>query len=71
MAEGRRVTAEAAGMPLLRALEVLERQEKNMRMKEMLLTLADGIRSGGTLSDAMARHGRVFDRLYINMVRAC
>jgi type IV pilus assembly protein PilC len=59
-----------AGMPLLRALEVLERQEKNVRMKEMLLALAEGIRSGGTLSDAMARHGRVFDRLYINMVRA-
>jgi type IV pilus assembly protein PilC len=59
-----------AGMPLLRALEVLDRQEKNVRMKKMLLALAEGIRSGGTLSDAMARHGRVFDRLYLNMVRA-
>ncbi len=59
-----------AGMPLLRALDVLDRQEKNARMKEMLRALAEGIRSGGTLSDAMSRHGRIFDRLYINMVRA-
>lgn len=59
-----------AGMPLLRGLEVLARQEGNQRLKRVLAALADAIKSGGTLSEAMAQHPRVFDRLYINMVRA-
>jgi type IV pilus assembly protein PilC len=59
-----------AGMPLLRGLEVLGRQEKNRAFRKIVETLADEIRSGGTLSEAMARHPRVFDRLYVNMIRA-
>lgn len=59
-----------AGMPLLRGLEVLARQERNREFRRILETLADDIRSGGTLSEGMARHTRVFDRLYVNMIRA-
>jgi type IV pilus assembly protein PilC len=59
-----------AGMPLLRGLEVLARQERNRAFRRIVESLADDIRSGGTLSEAMARHGRVFDRLYINMIKA-
>jgi type IV pilus assembly protein PilC len=59
-----------AGMPLLRGLEVVARQEHNNAFRRIIETLADDIRSGGTLSDAMARHPRVFDRLYINMIKA-
>lgn len=59
-----------AGMPLLRGLEVLARQEKNRAFRRVVETLADDIRSGGTLSEAMTRHPRIFDRLYINMIKA-
>jgi type IV pilus assembly protein PilC len=59
-----------AGTPLLRGLEVLGRQEKNRAFRKIVETLAVDIRSGGTLSEAMARHPQVFDRLYVNMVKA-
>lgn len=59
-----------AGMPLLRGLEVLGRQERNRAWREIVAALAEDIRSGGTLSEAMARHPRVFDRLYVNMIKA-
>lgn len=59
-----------AGMPLLRGLEVLARQEKNAAFQRTQTALAEAIKSGGTLSEAMAQHPRVFDRLYVNMVKA-
>ena len=59
-----------AGMPLLRGLEVLARQERNVGFQRVLTALAEVIKSGGTLSEAMAQHPRVFDRLYINMIKA-
>lgn len=59
-----------AGMPLLRGLEVLERQQSEGPFKQTLSEMADNIRGGGSLSDAMARHPRFFDALYLNMVRA-
>jgi len=59
-----------AGMPLLRGLEVLARQVRNQRFRRVIAELAEAIKSGGTLSEAMAQHPRVFDRLYINMVKA-
>lgn len=59
-----------AGLPLLRGLEVLARQEHNPGFRRVLEALAEAIRSGGTLSEAMAQHSRVFDRLYLSMVRA-
>jgi type IV pilus assembly protein PilC len=59
-----------AGMPLLRGLEVLARQEKNVAFRRVQTELAEAIKSGGTLSEALMRHPRVFDRLYVNMVKA-
>jgi len=59
-----------AGMPLLRSLEVLARQEKNRAFRTIVERVAEDIRSGGTLSEAMARHPAVFDRLYVNMLKA-
>src|SRR6478609_2736531 len=59
-----------AGMPLLRGLEVLARQQPNPKFRRIIEALAESIRSGSTLSDAMKRHPRVFDRLYINMIKA-
>ena len=59
-----------AGMPLLRALEVLARQQPGPAFRRVIESLAAAIRSGDTLSAAMARHPRVFDRLYVNMIKA-
>jgi type IV pilus assembly protein PilC len=59
-----------AGLPLLRGLEVLGRQQDNSRFRAVIEALAESIRAGSTLSDAMKRHPRVFDRLYVNMIKA-
>jgi type IV pilus assembly protein PilC len=59
-----------AGMPLLRGLEVLARQERNEGFRRIIGSLAETIKSGGTLSEAMAGYPRLFDRLYINMIKA-
>ena len=59
-----------AGMPILRSVEVLARQEKRAGFKIVLEEIADTIRSGGNFSEGLAAHPKLFDRLYVNMVRA-
>lgn len=59
-----------SGLPLLRSLEIMERQEQNPKFKVVLADLCDNVRSGNPLSDGMAKHSRVFDHLFINMVKA-
>ncbi|HWA27055.1 MAG TPA: type II secretion system F family protein [Lacunisphaera sp.] len=59
-----------AGMPLLRSLEVLARQERNHRFREVIESVSADISSGSTLSDALEKHPRIFDRLYLNMIKA-
>jgi len=59
-----------AGMPIMRSLETLSRQERNLLFKDVIESLVDNIRSGGNFSDGLLQHPKVFDRLYINMVKA-
>jgi type IV pilus assembly protein PilC len=59
-----------AGLPLLRSLEVLSRQEKNPAFKYVLEELGENVRSGNTFSDGLMQHPKVFDRLYVNMIKA-
>lgn len=59
-----------AGLPLLRGLQVLEKQEKNVALKKALSEIADNIQAGSTLAESMAQHPRIFNRLYVNMVKA-
>ncbi|HLP00515.1 MAG TPA: type II secretion system F family protein [Opitutaceae bacterium] len=59
-----------AGLPLLRALRVLERQERRPAFRFVIGELAAAIVAGETLSVAMARHCRVFPPVYTGMVRA-
>ncbi|MCH2036315.1 MAG: type II secretion system F family protein [Puniceicoccaceae bacterium] len=59
-----------AGLPLLRSLEVMIRQEKNTRFKAVLEQIAEYVKSGGSFSDALAQHPKIFEKLFINMVRA-
>jgi type IV pilus assembly protein PilC len=59
-----------AGLPLLRGLHVLERQEKNAALKKAVRSLGESIEGGSTFADALAQHPRIFNRLFINMVKA-
>jgi type IV pilus assembly protein PilC len=59
-----------AGLPLLRGLRVLEKQERNGTLKKILGDLALAIEGGSTFSEALAQHPKVFNRLFVNMVKA-
>jgi len=59
-----------AGLPLLRGLRVLEKQEKNATLKRVVNDLAVAIEGGSTFSEGLAQHPKVFNRLYVNMVKA-
>ncbi|MBK9140531.1 MAG: type II secretion system F family protein [Verrucomicrobia bacterium] len=59
-----------AGLPLLRGMRVLERQERNPTLKRVIGEIATGIEGGSTFSEALAQHPKIFNRLYINMVKA-
>ena len=59
-----------AGLPLLRGLRVLERQERHPTLKRIINDLAGSIEGGSTFSEALAQHPKVFNRLFVNMVKA-
>ena len=60
-----------AGLPLLRSLEVMiKQQEKKPKFKAMLEAISEKVSSGGNLSDGLAMYPKTFDNLYVNMVRA-
>src|SRR5438477_6085264 len=59
-----------AGLPLLRGLNVLAKQEKDSVLKSTINKLADSVQSGSTFSEGLAQHPRMFNDLYVNMVRA-
>ena len=60
-----------AGLPVVRSLRVLEDQlKKGLILKNNLIDVVDDVESGTTLSEAMAKHPKTFDKLYISMVRA-
>jgi type IV pilus assembly protein PilC len=59
-----------AGLPVLRSLRMLESQMKPGGLKNSLIDVVDDVESGLSLSEALGKHPKVFDRLYVNMVRA-
>jgi len=59
-----------AGLPLLRGMRVLEKQERNPTLKNIIGELALSVEGGSTFSEALAQHPKVFNRLYVNMVKA-
>jgi type IV pilus assembly protein PilC len=59
-----------AGLPLMRSLNTLAKQERNPVMRNTMAQLASAVESGGTFSEALAQHPRIFDKLYVNMVKA-
>ena len=59
-----------AGLPILRSLKILQEQSPPGAMKNALIDVCDEIESGATLSEAMAKVPKAFNRLYVNMIKA-
>src|ERR1044072_3941375 len=59
-----------AGLPLVQCLEILAQQQENKFFQQVLLQVRQDVEEGSTLAAAMARHPKVFDQLYSNMVEA-
>ena len=59
-----------AGLPLLRGLQIIMRQEKNPLLQRSVREITESIESGSTFAEALTAHPRIFNKLYINMVRA-
>jgi len=59
-----------AGLPIVKSLEVLAEQQKNPYFKNVLKEIKLKVETGSTLSDAMAEYPKVFDSLYVHMVKS-
>jgi type IV pilus assembly protein PilC len=59
-----------SGLPLLRGLTVLGRQEVNPQMKRAVTTISDNVQTGSTFSESLSQFPKVFNKLYVNMVKA-
>lgn len=59
-----------AGLPIIRSLAILSEQVESVVFKDIIHSISKDIEGGGSLSDAMAKHPKAFDGLYVNMVRA-
>ncbi len=59
-----------AGLPLMRGLDVLKRQMKDSQMLEALNGIGENIAAGGTFSESLTAYPKIFDKLYVNMVKA-
>jgi type IV pilus assembly protein PilC len=63
-------TLQDAGLPILRSLRILEEQEKKGAFKRIIGYVGDDIEGGSTLSEAMGKYPRAFDKLFVSMVAA-
>src|SRR2546430_7210739 len=59
-----------AGLPLVQCLDILSQQQSNKYFQQVLAQVRQDVEEGSTLAAAMARHAKVFDQLYSNMVEA-
>src|SRR6202171_3861425 len=58
-----------SGLPLLRGLNVLAKQERDNVLRNTTNKLADAVQGGSTFSEALAQHPFIFNDLYVNMVK--
>jgi len=63
-------TLQDAGLPILRSLRILEEQQKSGTFKRIIGYVADDIEGGSTLSEALGKYSRAYDRLLVSMVAA-
>jgi len=59
-----------AGLPLLRGLTVLAKQEPDPVLRKVIVSLAEAVQGGGTFSESLAGHPKIFNKLFVNMVKA-
>jgi len=59
-----------AGIPLVGALDILGEQSENKTFTGIVISVRNDVEAGSSLSDAMARHKKVFSELFVNMVKA-
>ena len=59
-----------SGLPLVQCLEILSSQQENKAFKEVLLKVKESVESGSTFADALGKHPKVFDNLYVSLVAA-
>ena len=59
-----------SGLPLLRSLTVLAKQERDPVLRATINKLSDGVQGGSTFSDSLSQHPAIFNDLYVNMVKA-
>ncbi len=59
-----------AGLPLVQCLEILGNQQENAAFKKIVLRVKEDVEGGSTFADALAKHPRFFDELFVNLVAA-
>ncbi|MCA1636215.1 MAG: type II secretion system F family protein [Acidobacteria bacterium] len=59
-----------AGLPLVQCLEILAQQQDSKNFQQVLTDVRQDVEEGATLAAAMARHPKVFDHLFVNMIEA-
>jgi type IV pilus assembly protein PilC len=59
-----------AGLPLVQCLDILSKQQENKTFKTVLLQVKEDVESGSTFADALKKHPKAFDSLYVNLVAA-
>lgn len=59
-----------AGLPLLRALEVMARQEKDPKFQAVIVNISESVQGGSPFSDGLQQHPKIFPPIYVNMVKA-
>jgi len=59
-----------AGVPIIRAFQVLESQTRNSILKDAIISISQSIKQGSSLYGAMEKHGTIFSPLYVSMVKA-
>src|SRR5205814_4239476 len=59
-----------SGLPLLRSLNVLAKQERDAVLKRTTEAIAESVQGGNTFSDSLAQHPKIFNELYVSMVKA-
>jgi type IV pilus assembly protein PilC len=59
-----------AGLPLVQALDIIGNQADNLAFRKVLLTVKSKVEAGSTFADALGEHPKVFDELFVQLVRA-
>jgi len=59
-----------SGLPLVQCLDILSSQQENKTFKDILIKVKESVESGSTFADALAKHPKAFDALFVNLVAA-